>query len=733
MFSLVIHGHFYQPPREDPFLDEVETEASAAPYHDWNQRIERECYRAVVAARVAAKSGRIGHVVNTLEWVSFNFGPTLLEWLEREARSTYDAILAADRASAARLAGFGNAIAQPYHHTILPLASRRDKITEVRWGMADFRRRFGRDPLGMWLPETAVDAETLDVLANEGIAFTILAPHQVTKPSASGRPLRYRTASGKSIALFAYHGPLSHGIAFGGLLHDAHGWVERMEEFGSEIRDPRSEIRGPRSEVGGQRSEQALESVPTDSGNTIGSESLPTHADPMAGTATHSGTSRTPHESVEGSDGERLLSAATDGETYGHHHRFGEMALARAIEEMLARGHSVENFASFLDRNPAVEEADLVEPTSWSCAHGVERWRSNCGCRLDSGRYPSQAWRTPLREGLTKLAEEIHAIYAREGSAFFRDPWAARDGYGAVVGAAPDELARYTVAHATIESPDDLARARELLEMERDALRMFTSCAWFFDDIGGIEPRQILRYAARAIALAGPTGSELEKRLLATLELARSNDPLVGTGRDVYVTHARPALDSSVRLAAAAVAAVRAGASPPARHWADVAITHHTVTITEPRTGRRHQFTASVLQESSVDVVTEVRGDTGTAFTLHLADLPERTRLAIRSRLRRAILPRCLTPDELELLVAGDATLAGLIRVALLRTVERLANERDGDVLTLANDLLDLFGQFEAKIPFDAQTAFARIWDAAPTERRNELAALRVRLGFEPA
>lgn len=206
--SVVIHGHFYQPPREDPWLDEVEAEPSAAPFHDWNQRIERECYRAVVAARIPGTEGRIARIVNALEWISFNFGPTLLEWLQREAPDTYAAILEADARSAARL-GFGNAIAMPYHHAILPLSSRRDKITEVRWGIADFRRRFGREPIGMWLPETAVDHETLEVLAVEGIRFTILAPHQVARPPAAGWPGRYR-AGGSEIAVFVYDGTLSH-------------------------------------------------------------------------------------------------------------------------------------------------------------------------------------------------------------------------------------------------------------------------------------------------------------------------------------------------------------------------------------------------------------------------------------------------------------------------------------------------------------------------------------------
>ena len=452
--SIVIHGHFYQPPREDPWLNQVAAEPSAAPYHDWNERIERESYRAVVAARVYAPDGRIAHIVNTLASISFNFGATLLEWLERETPGTYAAVLEADRASRARHAGHGNAIAMPYHHVIMPLASRRDKITEVRWGIADFRRRFGRGPEGMWLPETAVDPETLDVLAAEGIAFTILAPHQVEQAPADGSAGRYRTSGGRSIALFVYDGPISHDVAFGSLLKDASAWAERLLAPGK---------RG--------------------------------------------------HE-------RRLVAVATDGETYGHHHKFGEVALAWVLRELERRRDArVENFAAFLARHRPEQEVKLVAPTSWSCAHGVERWRADCGCRMAPERSTQQRWRAPLREALDWLAGELHARFEQEGGALFADPWAARDAYG------------------TDRTAD--GRARELLEMERNALRMFTSCGWFFDDIAGIETIQILRYAARAIELAGADAPRLEAGVLERLARAQSNERAEGTGRDVYLNHVK--------------------------------------------------------------------------------------------------------------------------------------------------------------------------------------------------
>jgi len=215
----------------------VEREPSATPAHDWNERIEQECYRPVAAARVPGAGGRIARILNLYEWVSFNFGPTLLEWLEDAAPDTYAAILAADRASAARV-GHGNAIAMPYHHAILPLSSRREKVTEVRWGIADFERRFGRAPAGMWLPETAVDEETLDVLAQAGIRFTILAPTQVDPVPPAGRPALVRTLGGRSITVFVYDGAISHDVAFGPLVRDGVAWGTRMLERHADAAGP---------------------------------------------------------------------------------------------------------------------------------------------------------------------------------------------------------------------------------------------------------------------------------------------------------------------------------------------------------------------------------------------------------------------------------------------------------------------------------------------------------------
>ncbi|MGQ0639271.1 MAG: DUF3536 domain-containing protein [Gemmatimonadaceae bacterium] len=671
--SFVIHGHFYQPPREDPWFDEIQTEASAAPYHDWNERIERECYRTVVAAHLtkADADNRIVGVVNTLEWISFNVGATLLQWMEDHAPKTYRGILAADRASVERL-GFGNAIAQPYHHTILPLASRRDKRTEVLWGIADFRRRFGRDPLGMWLPETAMDHETLDVLAECGIQFTVLAPHQVEKPPPNGLAGEYRAANGKSVALFMYDGELSHGVAFGGLLNNAGVWAARM---------------------------------------------LRARA--------------------------RLTSIATDGETYGHHHKFAEMALARVITELRTRrGVVVENFASFLSNNPPTQPVKLVEPTSWSCAHGVERWRSNCGCRINGEKFPSQEWRTPLRGGLDVLAAGLHALFEREGKEHFDDPWEARDAYATAVGSSgssPNELE--ALASRLASRSSNIVRARELLEMEREALRMYSSCAWFFDDIGGLEPRQGMRYAAHAAELANATvRQQLEGALLKYLAQAKSNDAAVGTGRDVYERHARHQLSADVRTAAGVAAAHALGLDASAavpRAYSLVSIDKDSLRLRLVRTGRtvRIDVDTATLSTDSADMIVRVRRLEAEQFEpVHLSELPEHARAAIRAKLRQKLLHRSLTTQELAALANGDATLRDLVARALVRAIEEVAKDDSAAALARAHSVLDLLEQLETPIPFDAQAA----WWQVRSQLRNgagtpapQLAALGTRLGFD--
>ncbi len=472
--SVVIHGHFYQPPREDPWTGAVPRQPSAAPFHDWNERIEHECYGRVTGSRTRGTTGA-GSDLNALAFMSFDFGPTLLTWLEANAPETYRRVLAADAESRERL-GHGNAIAMPYHHTILPLSEPRDRLTEVRWGMADFRSRFGREPEGMWLPETAVDSATLETLAAEGIRFAILAPHQVVAAPADGGPGRFIGPGGREIAVFVYDGRLSHAIAFGGLVGDGARWADAMR-------------------------------------------------------------------AVDGPGNVALRSMAVDGETFGHHHDSGAVGLATVITELAGTpGVTLENYASFLARHPPTDEIELVEPSSWSCAHGVERWRSDCGCRVDHSTESSQAWRGPLREAVTWLAGRIHRIYERDAAGLLTDPWEARDAFGAVAASLDPEVATRFLDAWLVPGSDAPARERamRLLSLEQDALRLFTSCAWFFDDPARLEPMQVLAYAAHAVeSIGGPDGQAIERELSRRLEAVVSNDRTRGTGADLFREVAR--------------------------------------------------------------------------------------------------------------------------------------------------------------------------------------------------
>jgi hypothetical protein len=667
--TFVLHGHFYQPPRENPWLDYVETEATAAPFHDWNRRVEHECYRAVVAARIPDAAGRIARILNTLEWLSFDFGPTLLEWMEQEAPDTYRAVLDADLASRRRTGGFGNAIAAPYHHVILPLSSRRDKVTEVRWGIADFRRRFGREPVGMWLPETAVDDETLDVAAEHDVKFTILAPHQVKRPPAGGLPGRYRTGGGREIALFVYDGPLSHDIAFGQLLEDSHAWARRILEAGGDGTPP------------------------------------------------------------------GLVSLATDGETFGHHHRFGEMALARLLEILEQRSDvSVSNYAAFLASHPPVERVDLVSPSSWSCPHGIERWRADCGCRVAPERGWHQKWRAPLRAAIEWLAAELHQTFEREGAALFRDPWATRDACGATRGTESDAIAALVDAHAARPlSPDQQVRARELLELEHDALALLTSCAWFFDDIGGLEPLQALRYGAHAIELAGPMAPRLENGFAQRLAAAHSNDPAVGDGRRIFLEKARPKNPPLARLAGsyAALSHFASGSVSERLYCYDMAGGGDRVRLVHRRSTRAAVFDVGVQLLGGLRFAVSVTPAGQSAVThLALADLTELEREAVTRALVAAITLRTLTPDENAALCEGRSALGEVVERGLLRRVGMLARDGSDSARAATLDLLDLLELSGRAVPFEVQTAFDRIRAALPDPEARRLAPLAERLGF---
>jgi alpha-amylase/alpha-mannosidase (GH57 family) len=520
LFCLCIHGHFYQPPRDNPFLEIIETQKSAAPYHDWNERITRECYGPNARSRLLGDKGRIIKLINNYSYMSFDFGPTLLSWLEESHPWTYSQVLAADKEGQKKYNGHGNALAHVYNHMIMPLATYRDKLTQIRWGLSDFRHRFGREAEGMWLAETAVDMETLDLMAGEGIKFTILAPDQAmairnidskrlpsgdtfTKdPLRSGewsdvkggridpsRPYRVflNKKANKYIDVFFYDGPLSRAIAYEQVLISGEGLLGRVKNI------------------------------------------LEHH-----------------------NEGPRILSIATDGESYGHHFKFGEMALSWLFDRVERDGQiKLVNYGYFLELSPPQQEVRIIEKSSWSCAHGVERWRSDCGCNVGGKKEWNQKWREPLRDGLNWLSGELAAIFEKRARRLLKDPWQARDDYISVL--LDDSMTdSFLDRHAAKPlNQDENTEVLCLLESQRMALYMFTSCGWFFDDISGIETIQILMYASRAVELIRRSSpNDLEKVLLKFLSRAQSNDPVLKDGAEIYDVFIKQAKITPSRITA---------------------------------------------------------------------------------------------------------------------------------------------------------------------------------------
>ena len=501
---ICIHGHFYQPPRENPWLEEIEFQDSAYPYHNWNERITAECYEPNTASRILDSKNRIIDIINNYTKISFNFGPTLLSWLEKHSPDVYQTILEADKESLKNFSGHGSAIAQVYNHLIMPLANSRDKQTQVFWGIKDFEYRFKRFPEGMWLAETAVDLETLDILAQHQIKFTILSPQQAKRVRKSGEqswhdvlggkidsqiPYVCHLPSGRSIVIFFYDGPISLEIAFGDLLKNGEGFAHRL-------------------------------------------------------------LSVFPKKFEEN----RLAHIASDGETYGHHHRFGNMALSyllRYIEENQLAQFTI--YGEFLEKNPPKFEVEILENSSWSCAHGVERWRSDCGC--DTGRNEKwhQKWREPLRQALDGLRNELIPVFEETMKDIFKDPWAVRNHYIEVIlNRSPENVQRFLNEHSLRPlNSDEKIKALKLLEIERQAMLMYTSCGWFFDDLSNIETVQIIQYAARAIQLAEElTGKNLEEKFIHYLEAAPSNLPEMGDGKKIYEQYIEPVKIDLLRVGA---------------------------------------------------------------------------------------------------------------------------------------------------------------------------------------
>ncbi|HNX69303.1 MAG TPA: DUF3536 domain-containing protein [Candidatus Omnitrophota bacterium] len=501
---ICLHGHFYQPPRENPWIEEIEQQDSAAPFHDWNERIHYECYLPNSRARALDARGRIADIANNFERSSFNFGPTLLSWLETKHPDTYQSILLADRLSCEAHRGHGNAIAQVYNHMIMPLANLRDKKTQVRWGIDDFRHRYGRMPESIWLPETACNEETLEVLVAEKIKYIILSPHQVraVRPLEGGewqdvsggridprQPYRYFLKNNPSlfIDIFFYDGPISKAVGFDNLLFDAKLFMRRLESAILEWDRP------------------------------------------------------------------QLIHIATDGETYGHHKAYGDRVLGYLTYiEIPRRGYRIVNYAEFLEENPPRHEVRLIEGdnnegTSWSCAHGVMRWKDHCGCRGDGPGNWTQHWRKPLRWALDWLRDELTQIYEKEGGKYLRDVWVARDDYiHVILQRTPQTIREFFERQAVRQlSAREITQCLKLMEMQRYLMLMYTSCGWFFSELSGLETIQILQYAARALQLAHEvSGIDHEKSFLEHLSLAKSNIEFFRDGQGVYEKLVRPAMAS---------------------------------------------------------------------------------------------------------------------------------------------------------------------------------------------
>lgn len=505
---IAVHMHDYQPPRESPYTGRIERQPSAAPFPNWNARIDRECYATNGRARIIDGGGNVIGVVNNYEHVSFNIGPTLLTWMADFAPDTLNAVIEGDRLSAARLNGHGNAIAQVYNHQIMPLAHDRDKKTQVVWGVKTFECFFHRKPEGMHLAETAVDVETLEALAAEGIKFTILAPRQAKRwrkkgetqwsdPEKSGgvdpsQAYQVNLPSGRQIAVFFYDGPVSQAVAFEKLLESGEKFLGRLM---SGFNDSRQHT--------------------------------------------------------------QLMHIAVDGETFGHHHKHGEMCMAWVVNE-LKKKQDIEltSYGHYLALNPPTMEAEVWDNSSWSCSHGVERWRSNCGCNSGANGKWHQQWRKPLRDGLNHLRAQLDSLFDREGRKLFADPWGARNDYIDVLldgstaaswfrrHAKADSLKQAEGESKDIIQSETFQKAVSLMEMSRFGMLMFTSCAWFFDDVAGLEPVQNLRYAARAIELASQFDQadlvDLEARFVAELEGAQCNLPAFGNGKGVWEQLVKP-------------------------------------------------------------------------------------------------------------------------------------------------------------------------------------------------
>lgn len=503
---LTIHGHFYQPPRENPWLEAIELQDSALPFHDWNERVNLECYNPNSASRIVDANNKVLDIVNNYSLMSFNFGPTLLSWMEVHAPKTYERIIKADIVSRVKFSGHGNAIAQVYNHMIMPLANRHDKETQVKWGIRDFEYRFGRMPEGMWLAETAVDDETLEVLADNGIKFTILSPYQSQKYRKIGdkdwtdagwgnidpaKPYRYFVKSNpkKFIDIFFYDGAISKSVAFDNLLQDGNKFINRLKDGVSGLRD------------------------------------YP-----------------------------QIINIGTDGESYGHHTKFGDMALAYVLRvKAKETGFTLTNYAEYLDKYGVTDEVDIKQASSWSCFHGVGRWKEDCGCSTGGQMGWNQKWRKPLRDAFDYLRDRLIVLYEQYAPQYFtKDIWDVRNDYISVILDRSElSIKNFFRNHLKPECSDqDKVNAMKLLEIQRQAMLMYTSCGWFFAEISGIETTQIMKYAARAMQLAASfTDEDFETQFVNILATAQSNIKEFGTGAEIYKRFVKPSVVTIKQIA----------------------------------------------------------------------------------------------------------------------------------------------------------------------------------------
>ena len=650
--TLVVHGHFYQPPRENPWTDEVPREPGAAPFHDWNARIHAECYRANAYARIFEDGDKIKSLVNNYDRLTFDFGPTLARWLEPHDPQAARRIREGDASQRQRV-GQGGGIAQVWAHPIAPLLSPRDRQTQIAWGLHDFRRRFGRDAEGIWLPETAVDAPTLEALIDAQVRFTILAPEQIAavrKPGKewlavnantldSGRLYRWPhpDGSGRSIALAIFDGPVSRDLAFGSAARDAGTFLAAVRKAADR----------------------------------------------------------------SGAEGRRLVLAATDGELYGHHKKFADLTLAYATQVAAASAQiEVTNLAAFVQRQPPTWEAQLHpgpdgEGTAWSCSHGVGRWRRNCGCAMDVSRGWSQAWRGPLREAFDQLRDRAARFFADAGDDLFADPWQARDGYGEIVDAPPEQRMRYlrSIGRGPLKHGQAHAaqRALGLMEMQRSLLLMYASCAWFFDDIAGLESMIGLRRAAHAMDVWRSLGGRPpESAFLDILARAKSNEPALGTGADVFRRACQTRVTPARAVARAAFAAL--ASSPATLHQVpgfDVAIVPERVgrdklamagraTAVHRRTGETTALAFSARYDGKAGFACQIGEQ-----RLALADLDSDGAAALRMGILARMAEQTTSTSECQALLdtadllgpmSADevASLARLFVVALIKFLEAL-------------------------------------------------------------